>query len=272
MSNSALASCVMLSPNHSGQRSQDIEKITVHHMAGNLSVETCGQVFAPSSRQASATYGVGTDGRVGRYLDESQHPWTSGSWWNDSRAVTIEVANSSTGGDWPVSSEAWGSLVRLCADICRRNQGIVRSDGKRGLEYTGDRYGSLTEHRMFAATACPGPYLHEWMAALAQEVNDMLDEGWVKDSKGWWYRNADGTWPSEDWKKVNGDWFYFGRDGYMLESRWLRYNDRWCWLKAGGYAACSEVVNVGGDLYAFDSDCYMYEGSVPLSDSGAMIL
>lgn len=37
-------------------------------MAGNLSVETCGSVFR--SREASAHYGIGSDGRIGQYVDE----------------------------------------------------------------------------------------------------------------------------------------------------------------------------------------------------------
>lgn len=69
-------------------------------MAGNLSVETCGNVFASSSRQASSTYGVGGSGRVGQYVDEAYRPWTSANYYNDRRAVTIEVANDEIGGNW----------------------------------------------------------------------------------------------------------------------------------------------------------------------------
>lgn len=47
-----------------------------------------------------------------------------------------------------MSQKTWDALVGLCADICTRY-------GFR-LNYTGDRNGSLTEHGMFASTACPG--------------------------------------------------------------------------------------------------------------------
>lgn len=50
MSNSPLVSYVALSPNHSGRRNHAIDTITPHYMAGNCTVEVCGQIFAPRSR------------------------------------------------------------------------------------------------------------------------------------------------------------------------------------------------------------------------------
>lgn len=169
MSNSALVDYTRLSPNRSHPRNHTIDKITIHHMAGNLSVETCGSVFANSSREASANYGIGSDGRVGLYVDEGDRAWASASPSNDNRAVNIEVANDATGGDWPVSSAAYNKLIDLCVDICQRN-------GIKSLNYTGGADGNLTEHRMFVATACPGPYLHERMGRIAAEVNNRLNK------------------------------------------------------------------------------------------------
>lgn len=167
MSNSGLVNYTRISPNKSVPRNQKISKITVHHMAGNLSVETCGNVFAPSSRQASSNYGIGSDGRVGMYVEEKDRAWTSSSSWNDNRAVTIEVANDEIGGNWHVSDAAWNKLVELCVDICKRN-------GMTSLTWTGDKNGSLTCHYMFAATSCPGPYLKSRMAELARTVTARL--------------------------------------------------------------------------------------------------
>lgn len=167
MSNSSLVSYTKLSPNCDHPRNHAIDKITIHHMAGDLSVETCGNLFANSSYEASSNYGIGSDGRVGLYVDEGDRAWASASPSNDNRAVNIEVANCATGGDWPVSSAAYNKLIDLCVDICQRN-------GIKALNYTGDTDGNLTEHRMFVATACPGPYLHERMGRIAAEVNSRL--------------------------------------------------------------------------------------------------
>lgn len=167
MSNSSLVFYTKLSPNCDHPRNHAIDKITIHHMAGDLSVETCGNLFANSSYEASSNYGIGSDGRVGLYVDEGDRAWASASPSNDNRAVNIEVANCATGGDWPVSNAAYSKLIDLCVDICQRN-------GIKALNYTGDADGNLTEHRMFVATACPGPYLHERMGRIAAEVNSRL--------------------------------------------------------------------------------------------------
>lgn len=163
--NSPLVCYTKLSPYNSGERTNPISKITIHHMAGNLSIETCGNVFQSSN--SSSNYGVGADGRIAMYVEEKNRSWASCSAWNDSRAVTIEVANSRSGGDWPVSDKALSSLIKLCVDICKRN-------GMKKLEYTGDKNGSLTIHSMYAATACPGPYLKSKLTYIANEVTKQL--------------------------------------------------------------------------------------------------
>lgn len=168
MSNSSLVSYTRISPNKSSRNGNKITKITPHHMAGDLSIETCGNVFAPSARQASSNYGIGSDGRIALYVDEKDRAWTSSNAANDRQAVTIEVANSSLGGDWPISDKAWNSLVNLCVDICKRN-------GISALNWTGDASGNLTNHDMFAATNCPGYTLKNRMPELASTVNAMLN-------------------------------------------------------------------------------------------------
>lgn len=165
MSNSSLVSYTKISPHRTVPRNHAIDTITIHHMAGNLSVETCGNVF--QSRQASANYGIGTDGRVGMYVEEADRSWASANAANDHRAVTIEVANDGGAPDWHVSDTALEKCVELCVDICQRN-GIER------LNFTGDKSGNLTMHKWFYATACPGPYLESRFPGIAQEVNRRL--------------------------------------------------------------------------------------------------
>lgn len=166
MSNSNLISYTQLSPN-CDKRTQKICKITPHHMAGNLSVEACCNLFARPDAQASANYVIGSDGRIALCVDECNRAWTSASPWNDQQAITIEVANDEIGGQWHVSDKAFASLVDLCVDICQRNNFRLSFDGTKN--------GSLTMHKMFAATTCPGPYLESRMGELAELVNARLD-------------------------------------------------------------------------------------------------
>lgn len=166
MSNSPLVTYTKISPHRTSPRNHKIDTITIHHMAGNLSVETCGNVF--QTREASSNYGIGSDGRVGMYVEEKDRSWSAANPANDHRAVTIELANdggASTG--WHVSDTALEKCIELCVDICRRN-GISR------LNFTGDKFGNLTMHKWFIATTCPGPYLESKFPYIADEVNRRL--------------------------------------------------------------------------------------------------
>lgn len=168
MSNSSLVNYKKISPNSSNPRKGKIKKITIHHVAGNLTVETIGNVFAPASRKASSNYGVDNKGRVGMYVEEKNRAWTSSSADNDNQAVTIEVANITGAPDWKVSDIALNKTIDLCVDICKRNN-IKR------LNFTGGKTGNLTMHKMFANTSCPGPYLESKFPYIAAEVNKRLN-------------------------------------------------------------------------------------------------
>lgn len=166
MSNSPLVQYVKISP-HRSERYETIKKITIHHMAGKLTVEECGDIF--QRREASANYGIGVDGRIGMYVEEKDMAWASCSKSNDQQAVNIELANDQIEGEWHVSDLVLSRCIELVVDICRRN-GIKR------LNYTGDASGNLTMHSYFYATACPGAYLKSKFPYIAAEVNRRLDE------------------------------------------------------------------------------------------------
>lgn len=162
------------SPNHyDGRRGYEVDTLTPHYMGGNCSIETCGNIFAPTSRQASSNYGIGSDGRIACYVDEDDGPWTSGNRYNDLRAITFECANY---GDGSLSDACWESLVSLCADICRRY-------GFRGAVFTGDTdyddvpdgYMLLTMHRWFQSTDCPGDWFASRFGQLADDINAAMD-------------------------------------------------------------------------------------------------
>ena len=173
MSNSPLVVYTKLSPNHSGKRTKKIDTITIHCMAGNCSVETCGNLFANSARQASSNYGIGYDGRIGMYVEEKDRSWCSSNAANDNRAITIEVA-SDTKEPYAVTEKAYAALIDLLVDICKRN-GIKELKWKADKSLIGqpDKQ-NMTVHRWFANKSCPGTYLYERHAQIASEVNKRL--------------------------------------------------------------------------------------------------
>ena len=174
MSDSSLVNYIKLSPNCT-TRTHAIDTITIHHAAGVASVESLGALFASTSRQASSNYGIGNDGRIAMFVPENKRAMTSSNTANDNRAVTIEVSNSSAVYPWLVSDAAYKSLIKLVADICKRN-GITRllwRDSK--VERVNRQNGAnMTVHRDFVATQCPGDYLMSKMTAIADEVNALL--------------------------------------------------------------------------------------------------
>lgn len=175
--NSPLVSYTKLSPNHSGQRTHAIDRITPHCVVGQCSVETLGNIFYPSSRQASCNYGIGADGRVGMYCEEKNRSWCSSSSANDQRAITIECASDTTA-PYAFKDVVYNKLIELCADICKRN-------GKTKLLWFGDKTKTLnyepksdemvlTVHRWFANKSCPGDWMYQRMGDLAAKVTAKL--------------------------------------------------------------------------------------------------
>ena len=175
--NSSMVVYTKLSPNHSGQRTHSIDRITPHCVVGQCSVETLGSIFEPTSRQASSNYGIGADGRVGMYVEEKNRSWCSSSNANDQRAVTIECASDTTE-PYAFRDVVYQTLIKLCVDICKRN-------GKKKLLWLGDKDTTLaytpkademvlTVHRWFANKSCPGNWMYARMGDLASKVTAEL--------------------------------------------------------------------------------------------------
>ena len=210
MSNSPLISYAKLSPNHSGKRNHVIDTISIHCMAGDLTVETCGNLFANPSRKASSNYGIGSDGRIALYVEECNRSWCTSSKSNDNRAITIEVANNGGAPDWPVSDAAYNSLIALLVDICQRN-GIRKLLWKGDKSLTGqvDKQ-NMTVHRWFAAKACPGDYLYNRHGAIAEAVNKRLeDDNMTQEQFNTMmeaYLRERGSLPPSDWSKDARAW------------------------------------------------------------------
>ena len=189
--NSPLVVYTGLSPNHSGQRTHSIDRITPHCVVGQLSAETICACF-PAGRDASCNYGIGTDGRVSLCVEEKNRSWCSSSSANDQRAVTIECASDRTG-PYAMNSKVCDSLVRLCTDICKRN-------GKKKLLWFADKDKSLnyapksdemviTVHRWFANKSCPGNWLYARLGDLADKVTAALGgaaQTPTADSSSWY--------------------------------------------------------------------------------------
>lgn len=166
MSNSSLANIRVPADKGNYSSASSRKKITnvcLHHMAGVLTAKACGNIFAKKGRKGSAHYGIGSDGKIGLYVDESCVAWHASNWPENQCSVGIEISNSALGGKWPVSDKTLKLVIKLVADIMKRNGIKEAVKGK-----------TLVWHSMYAATTCPGDYLRSKMTYICNEVNKIL--------------------------------------------------------------------------------------------------
>ena len=69
-----------------------------------------------------------------------------------------------------------------------------------------------------------------------------LKEGWKQDGTGYWYQNADGTYPKNSWKKIDGNWYYFNASGYRTTG-WQKVGKNWYYMNSNGVMAANRWVD-----------------------------
>lgn len=146
-----------------GRSGRKIEAITIHHMAGRLTAEQCGRIFQNPNRKASSNYGIGYEGSVGLYVDEDNTSWCNSNWDSNCKSVTIEVSDNDN--SWYVNDTTMEMLIKLVADIAKRNNLGKLVKGQ-----------NVTWHSMFANTTCPGDYLRSKIDYICDEANKINEE------------------------------------------------------------------------------------------------
>lgn len=268
MSNSGLVVYTKLSPNHSGQRTHSIDRITPHCVVGQLSCERICDCF-PEGRGASCNYGIGTDGRISLCVEEKNRSWCSSSNANDQRAVTIECASDKVE-PYAMTDAVYAALIDLCTDICKRN-------GKKKLLWFGDKNKTLayepkademiiTVHRWFAKKSCPGDWLYNRLGDIAAKVTSRLGGETPQPSpSGTLYRVQTGAYKN----KANADSQLAkvkaaGFDTYMVKAGGL-YK-----IQVGAYSKKENADNMAAKLKAAGFDTYITtEKGEAVSSSGA---
>lgn len=255
MTISKLVSGVLLTNNCSKPRNHKIDRITPHYMAWYTSARTCCASFVPSSRRASANYCIGKDGEIWCNVEEQNRAWTTGSSYNDNRAITIECANYMDSANYGKLPDAtWNSLVRLCVDICKR-YGFK-------LNYTGNDKGNLTKHKWYQDTDCPGPWFDKQFARLAKEVNTIIDNGSspsVPMIFGGTYRCTVNDLNVRDAPTIKGNIItsYNAGQTVVLDD-WYTSSDGYIWGRyTGSTSGKLRYIAVGRDTGKVESDDYL---------------
>lgn len=267
MSNSGLVVYTKLSPNHSGQRTHSIDRITPHCVVGQLSCESICGCFTIPEREASCNYGIGTDGRISLCVEEKNRSWCSSSNANDQRAVTIECSSDKTA-PYAMTDAVYAALIDLCTDICKRN-------GKSKLLWFGDKNKTLayepkademiiTVHRWFANKSCPGDWLYNRLGDLAAKVTSRLGSDSQQPS-GTLYRVQTGAYK----QKANADAQLAkvkaaGFDTYMVQA------GGYYKIQVGAYSKKANADAMAAKLKAAGFDTYITtEQGKAVSSSGS---
>lgn len=251
MSNSPLVSYTKISPNKTSPRNHKIDTITIHCTAGQCSVETLGDIFASPSRKASSNYGIGSDGRIGMYVEEKDRSWCSSNSANDNRAITIECSSDKTH-PYAINDKVYKSLIELLVDICKRN-GIPELKWKADKSLIGqpDKQ-NMTVHRWFANKSCPGDYIYNRLGQIASEVNAKLNSGSSNTNSEILYRVQTGAFS----KKENAEAMLAkvkaaGFDTYMVKV------DNLYKIQVGAFSKKTNAEAMAAKLKAAGFDTYI---------------
>lgn len=184
MSNSSLVTYTNLTPNRTVLSNKKNDTITIHCIVGQWTAKQGCDYFSDPNVGASPNYVVGKDGSIGLSVEEKNRAWTTGGSWsvngesgsdNDYHAVTIEVA-SDTSSPYAITDAAYKALVKLVADIAKRNNmGELKWKADKNLIGQPDKQ-NITVHRWFDSKACPGDYIYSRLGKIAEEANAINKE------------------------------------------------------------------------------------------------
>ena len=148
-----------------GRKGTPIQTITIHHIAAIWSAKKLGELWQRRGRCGSSHYGIGFNGEIAQYVDEANTAWTDSNWFSNLKSITIETSNSTLAPSWLVNDTTLNSLIKLVADIAKRNN-IKLVKGK-----------TLVWHKLVAdkgrETECPGPYLLSRIDYIIAEANKL---------------------------------------------------------------------------------------------------
>lgn len=186
-----------LSPNCSKPRKGIIRRLSPHCMAFNGTPERClngGRFQTPDPvNGASCNYAIGSDGRIGLGVEETNRAWTTSSSRNDNEALTFEIANNGGAPDWHISDQAINAWLDMSVEICQfygysrvhyeaKPDHVIGGTAVENWIASWARPGEMlvTLHRWYKAKACPGNYFVHQLPWLVREMNKRLaGDGYV---------------------------------------------------------------------------------------------
>ena len=161
---------------------------------------------------------------------------------------TKEESGEATEGIKEESSEATEGIKEESSEV-KENAKEVESESKK--ENSSSSSGSLSTGSSFSGSSSSGGGSSKTIKVSSAFKKLKKDSGkWILDSKGWWYKRADGTYPKADWIQDKGKWYYFDNEGYMKKG-WILWNAKWYYLGENGDMLLDTITPDG---YRLDKD------------------
>lgn len=208
------------------------------------------------------------NGRVMQVGPVNQGAYDVGGGWNYETYAAVELIEShSTKEEFMEDYRLYIQLLRDLADEAGLPK-TLDSDALEGIK--SHDYCTNNQPNNFSDHVDPYPYLAKWGISREQFKHDIengleFKEGWQKTATGWWYQNADGSYPTNKWQQVNGKWYFFNEDGYCLTNKWIKRAAAWYWLDADGVMATG-WKKINNEWYYFKDDGEMVTGWVKYYD------
>lgn len=205
------------------------------------------------------------NGRVMQVGPTNNGCYDVGGGWNYETYAAVELIEShSTQEEFMEDYRLYIELLRNLADEAGLPKTLDSDDleGIKSHEYcTNNQPNNASDH------VDPYPYLESWGISREQFKHDIengleeIKEGWHSSSKGWWYQNADGSYPTNKWQQINEKWYFFNENGYCLTNQWIKRAGAWYWLDTDGTMATG-WKKVNNKWYYFKDDGEMLTGWV----------
>ncbi|MDY3122716.1 MBL fold metallo-hydrolase [Suipraeoptans intestinalis] len=225
------------------------------HLDGSLAkskwVESGGKWYYLDANYEMA---VSTTVDGGYYVDETGVWVQEGTWIKDGIGWWYRYPN----GSWPQDCIALIGGERYSFDArgymqtgwIKRGESwyYAESSGafrkSQWLFYRGVWYYLKADGRMAVSEMTPDGY------KVDEEGRYMEIQGdkWVKDTVGWWYCYADGSWPSNKFVTIEGKVYYFSEEGYR-QSGWIKVGEDWYYAETDGSIVFSKWIPYKGTWY-----------------------
>lgn len=207
--------------------------------------------------------------RVKKYIDAAVDVFVSihhnafNNQWNNATGVEVYTDNNSTANDTRLANLIYGKMVAYTGlkgrGVKKASFAVINQNKITAVLVEGGFMDSSIDYKVITSDEGQSAYAKAVAEALIEflGLNKKVTAGWKKDTVGWWYQNADGSYPKSTWLQLDA-WYYFDEKGYAVENSWKQINGKWYYFDN----SCRMVTGlreINGELYYLANDghlCY----------------